>query len=79
MSASQQINDTASRFGGTLSRCDWGVPLGWARVYPDWENRLREWLRDVRAAGLTQIVVVPREHEVDLSALRPGDIWEDAA
>jgi hypothetical protein len=62
------------------ARCDWGVPLGWAKARgPEWEDDLRRWLSHVRAEGLTQIVVTPQPYGVDLSALRPGDKWEDAA
>ncbi len=61
------------------SRIDWGVPLSWARAYPQWEECVRDFCRKARAEGLTQIVVTPREHEVDLTALPLGTKWEDAA
>lgn len=67
------------RYSPETVRCDWGVPLSWARAYPEWPTSLRRWLRQVRDIGLTQIVVIPREHEVDLVAMRPGDRYEDIA
>lgn len=60
-------------------RVEWGVPVSWAANYPQWPESVRQWLREVRAAGLTQIVVTPRQHGVDLSALRPGEKWEEWA
>lgn len=67
------------KFGAETVRCDWGVPVGWARSYPAWPQAVREWLANVRARGLTVITVRPRQHGVDLIATRPGDEVGDYA
>ena len=65
--------------GALTSRMAWGVPHGWAVIYPQWPEALRKWLREARAAGLLQIVVTPAPHGFKLDALPPGERWEDWA
>jgi hypothetical protein len=60
-------------------RCDWGVPLSWARAYPAWPQAVREWVANVRRDGLTVITVRPGPHGVDLIATRPGEPVGDYA
>lgn len=68
------------------SRIDWGVPLSWAQAYPEWPEKVREFVRDCRELGLTEFDARPRrvtlhsgevkDISVDIQAFRPGDKWE---
>lgn len=68
---------------------DWGVPLRWAASYPQWEDAVRRFVREARANGLTKFVVredritllsgAVLDRGVDITALPPGERWEDAA
>jgi hypothetical protein len=60
-------------------RMDCGVPLGWAQSYPLWPAKVRQFLADARSRGLTQIIVTQERKCVNITALRPTDIYEDAA
>lgn len=70
-------------------RMEWGVPLGWAASYPQWPDKVRAFVREARAAGLTQIIVredritllsgAVKDIGVDIIALPPGVAWRDEA
>ena len=70
-----------------VARMEWGVPIGWAASYPAWEDSVRRFVREARAAGLTRFVLKgdritlisgkPLDRGVDIIALPP--LPEDAA
>jgi hypothetical protein len=60
-------------------RMDWGVPLQWARNYPAWPERVRDFLAQARASGLTVITVRLERQTVELIATKPGDEVGDYA